>query len=110
MEIGMTRLFWASAAMVGLLAFSGAQPASAASAALSGLRASSPDMVIQVQAGSATVRVKSANLRSDASAKSTRVAKLARGTKLEVLDTKGGWLHVKAGEYTGYISNKLVNR
>ncbi len=56
-----------------------------------------------------TVSAKTANLRSGPSAKSKKVAGLAKGTKLQVVEvTKSGWLKVKGPQGDGYVSGKLV--
>lgn len=87
-------------------------PTASAAGGVPALASPPNGLAVQVQAAAgATVRVKNAHLREQPTPKSTLVATLARGTKLQVLDTaSNGWLHVTAGDKTGYISNKLVTR
>ncbi|MCK6449579.1 MAG: SH3 domain-containing protein [Alphaproteobacteria bacterium] len=67
-------------------------------------------VLVAAKAGdTVTVSAKTANLRSGPSAKSKKVAGLAKGTKLQVVEvTKGGWLKVKGPQGDGYVSGKLV--
>ncbi len=56
-----------------------------------------------------SVTVKTANLRSGPSTKSKKIAGMAAGTKLQVVEvTKNGWLKVKGAAGDGYVSGKLV--
>lgn len=104
------KLFASLMVIAGTLAFG--VPLASAAGGLPTLGTKSNGLAIQVQAAAAaTVRVKDAHLREQPTSKSTLVATLPRGTKLQVLDTaSNGWLHVTAGDKTGYISNKLVTR
>ena len=55
------------------------------------------------------VTVKTANLRSGPSSKSKKIAGMAAGTKLQVVEvTKTGWLKVKGAAGDGYVLGRLV--
>ena len=56
-----------------------------------------------------SVSSKTANLRSGPSTKTRKIAAMAQGTKLQVVEvTKSGWLKVKGPSGDGYVSGKLV--
>jgi len=65
---------------------------------------------IAVKAGdTVSVTAKTANLRSGPSAKSKKIAALAKGTKLTVTEVaKSGWVKVKGPAGDGYVSARLV--
>ncbi len=56
------------------------------------------------------VAVKDAHLRAKPTTHSTRLATLARGTKVDVTELvdNGKWAHVKVAGKTGYISANLL--
>jgi uncharacterized protein YgiM (DUF1202 family) len=56
------------------------------------------------------VAVKDAHLRAKPTTHSTRLATLARGTKVDVIELvdNGKWAHVKVDGKTGYISANLL--
>jgi uncharacterized protein YgiM (DUF1202 family) len=62
----------------------------------------------QASASTMTVRVKSARLRAEPSAKGKRVASLKRGTKVQVVGTSGDWTQVRAGGQSGYVMTNLL--
>ena len=55
------------------------------------------------------VTVASLNLRSKASTSSTVLTRLAKGTKLSVKSSSGGWLKVTVGSRTGYVSAQYTS-
>ena len=64
--------------------------------------------LVQAASGQATVRVKSAVLRSGPDTKSKKVTSLPRGTKLQVVGQSGDWTQVRAGTQQGYVSTSLL--
>ncbi len=67
--------------------------------------------IVRVQDGAtATVRTSYANLRAEATTKSTLLGRLKHGAKLQVLGTDGDWVQVKSGDKTGYVNSKLLTR
>ena len=86
-----------------------AAPASAAVPPRAAL--SADGAIVRVQdSGTATVRTSYANLRAEATTKSTLLGRLKHGAKLQVLGTDGDWVQVKSGDKTGYVNSKLLTR
>jgi uncharacterized protein YgiM (DUF1202 family) len=86
---------------------------------LGGLMAASPLAHAQTAAapaaatpvtGTATVRTTIAHLRAEPTTKSTVLATLNQGTKLQVIGASGDWTQVQAGDKTGYVNNKLLTK
>ncbi|MSM38801.1 MAG: DUF3380 domain-containing protein [Geobacter sp.] len=54
------------------------------------------------------VTAKSLNVRPEPSTGKPPVASLARGAKVELLETVGGWYRIKAGAVSGYVSADYI--
>ncbi len=54
------------------------------------------------------VTAKSLNVRPEPSTDKPPIASLARGTRVELLETAGGWYRIRSGEVTGYVSGDYV--
>lgn len=99
----------APAALAAVLAF--AAPLTPASAVTlhRGADAAAAETVAAKAGDTVSVTVKTANLRSGPSTKSKRIAAMAKGTKLQVVEaTKNGWLKVKGPAGDGYVAGNLV--
>jgi len=97
-----------SVALAALLAVAVSAPAQSLTLTRGGELATAE--TVAAKAGD-TVKVsaKTANLRSGPSTKTKKVAGLAKGTKLQVVEvTKSGWLKVKGPQGNGFVSGKLV--
>jgi len=99
---------FAPAALAAVLAL--ASPFAAAAVTLHGKPDAAMARTVAAKAGdTVTVSVKTANLRSGPSTKSKKIAGMAQGTKLQVVEvTQSGWLKVKGPAGDGYVSGKLV--
>lgn len=100
---------FAPAALAAVLAY--ASPFAAAGAVtLHGGPDAAVAQTVAAKAGdTVTVSSKTANLRSGPSTKSKKIAAMAQGTKLQVVEvTKTGWLKVKGPAGDGYVAGKLV--
>jgi hypothetical protein len=56
-----------------------------------------------------TVKLPAATVLSAKTARSTKVAQLSQGQKLQVLGREGSWLKVKAGDKEGYVHENAVS-
>ena len=56
----------------------------------------------------ATVTATTANLRATGSNRARVVARLRRGTEVEVLESGGAWTKVRAGQNEGYIFSRSL--
>ncbi len=100
---------FAPAALAAVFAF--ASPLAPASAITlhRGADATLAEAIAAKAGDTVSVAVKTANLRSGPSTKSKKIAGMASGTKLQVVEvTKTGWLKVKGPAGDGYVSGKLV--
>ena len=61
-------------------------------------------------ADTATVVANSANVRAGAGTTHAVVGTLARGTSVEILETSGDWIRVRAASVEGWVSARLVQR
>jgi len=106
-EMTFVRAF-APAALAAVLAL--ASPLAAAAVTLHGGPDAAMAQTVAAKAGdTVTVSVKTANLRSGPSTKSKKIAGMAQGTKLQVVEViKSGWLKVKGPAGDGYVAGKLV--
>jgi uncharacterized protein YgiM (DUF1202 family) len=82
---------------------SSAPPASASPAPAPVAAAPAP------QSQMATVSATTANLRASGSNRAHVIARLRRGTQVEVLEAGGGaWTHVRSGQNEGYIYSRSL--
>jgi subtilisin family serine protease len=66
--------------------------------------------VARVQADQqARVSVNSAILRASPDMKSKKIISLRRGTRVQILNTSGDWVHIRAGNRLGYVSRNLLS-
>ena len=56
----------------------------------------------------ATVTATTANLRSAGNNRAHVIARLRRGTQVEVLEGGGAWTHVRSGQNDGYIYSRSL--
>ncbi len=56
----------------------------------------------------ATVSATTANLRATGSNRARVLARLRRGTEVEVLESGGAWTKVRAGQNEGYIYTRSL--
>lgn len=54
------------------------------------------------------VTAKSLNVRPGPSTEQPPVASLARGTRVELLDTAAGWYRIRVGSVSGYVSGDYI--
>jgi len=57
----------------------------------------------------AVVTANQLNLRTEPSTESVILDRLARGTRLEVLNTAGAWYQVQVGGRTGFVHGDLIH-
>ena len=60
------------------------------------------------QPQTATVSATTANLRASGSNRARVVARLRRGTQVEVLESGGQWTKVRAGQNEGYVFSRSL--
>jgi uncharacterized protein YgiM (DUF1202 family) len=56
----------------------------------------------------ATVTATTANLRAAGNNRAHVIARLRRGTQVEVVESSGAWTHVRSGQNEGYIYSRSL--